>query len=803
MNNILNTLDLSSQLLMKFVENDNEKIVLCVNKLYNFYNKYLYKRKQALYFEFYNNLLKLLYSKNNIIKNNNKNIHDRLFKCSLMKQIYLRELEQKLNQNEEKMCTFSPKTNKGKIKCRFLQKNKNNQLLEINLNNPRFSHSFKADNINKNINLNNKIDKNNHILFSKEKHTKANQAFYKNNNAPSGEYIKNNEKFKKKNNLYNIENKLDINYINNDKNKVSYITKNNLINNDFLFEENNFNKTSRNINHFKKQKTNNNDISVAYLNYYNNNLNHKKMNENKMNNLFISKSNNCILIDNENKKIKEKKFFRKTTNERIIKENTNNGDLKTIELRNRNEFNIIKDKTNKSLNDLYNIRNNNFNYQNKKRNSFQNISLKSFKGIAPFISTNKIRDNCQRVIYEPTKCYDNNSKDKDENKAQLSNDISSSIINNINKNNIDSSNIYNENSRNSTNKKINSICSNNNKDLIKEYNFNNYFDTTKANTIDKKEYFYTFRKWKIPYNSFNYLSTKKHKCEMENKKNESPISLINKQNKGKYISIQYNSNLNRTNSIYLNNYNKTICRIKKDRLFKSSNNSFRRTNLNKKSSFFDLSFKDSKTKISNTNFCTNNDTKGWSVSSFSLYPNKSSKENQSIKNNSLGEYNNSINNIKSGIKYNNLNKQNIANNRKIKSKNKQKIRKTINSINSIDKTDNIIEKEKNCLNCYIDDSNKKERKNSNNLEIDSNVVNECYINLNNGIQRSEKNNYNNSSGKDEKYLTLQSISDSKMLELAEHYINNDEDSLEQMDIKLIELRKNFKKEKACKDITFG
>ena len=51
--------------------------------------------------------------------------------------------------------------------------------------------------------------------------------------------------------------------------------------------------------------------------------------------------------------------------------------------------------------------------------------------------------------------------------------------------------------------------------------------------------------------------------------------------------------------------------------------------------------------------------------------------------------------LKSGIKYNNLYKQNIANNRKIKTKNKQKIRKTINSINSIDKIDNIIEKKKN------------------------------------------------------------------------------------------------------------
>ncbi len=52
-------------------------------------------------------------------------------------------------------------------------------------------------------------------------------------------------------------------------------------------------------------------------------------------------------------------------------------------------------------------------------------------------------------------------------------------------------------------------------------------------------------------------------------------------------------------------------------------------------------------------------------------------------------------------------------------------------------------------------------------------------------------------------MTLQSINDSKILELAEHIINKGDDSLEQMDIKLIELKKNFKKEKDKKDITFG
>ena len=52
-------------------------------------------------------------------------------------------------------------------------------------------------------------------------------------------------------------------------------------------------------------------------------------------------------------------------------------------------------------------------------------------------------------------------------------------------------------------------------------------------------------------------------------------------------------------------------------------------------------------------------------------------------------------------------------------------------------------------------------------------------------------------------MTLQSLSDSKMMELADYYINNGDDSLEQIDLKLIELKKNIKKERAYRDITFG
>ena len=48
---------------------------------------------------------------------------------SIRKQMIMKNLENECNQNEEKECTFSPKTNKGKIKCRFIQNNMKEELL--------------------------------------------------------------------------------------------------------------------------------------------------------------------------------------------------------------------------------------------------------------------------------------------------------------------------------------------------------------------------------------------------------------------------------------------------------------------------------------------------------------------------------------------------------------------------------------------------------------------------------------------------------------------------------------------------
>ena len=78
------------------------------------------------------------------------------------------------------------------------------------------------------------------------------------------------------------------------------------------------------------------------------------------------------------------------------------------------------------------------------------------------------------------------------------------------------------------------------------------------------------------------------------------------------------------------------------------------------------------------------------------------------------------------------------------------------------------------------------------------IVNEGNVN-----SKRINGNKNNKNIKNEKTMTLQSLSDSKMMELAENYINRGNDSFEVIDLKYLEFKKNFKKEKQCKELTFG
>ena len=369
----------------------------------------------------------------------------------------------------------------------------------------------------------------------------------------------------------------------------------------------------------------------------------------------------------------------------------------------------------------YNTITNKSNYNNKSLNIINNNHLLNREELKyDTINSNISKNNLFNIKY----C---NGNDSIKYKTMEQDDVRSNNIkrpSNINKNK--NKFLYSNNSNKTCRKNVSNFLNNIEKentpiDLINKYNTINISERESnykknkslntANCIDinynhknlsknyeesknNNEYYYSFRKNKISYNSFNSSSkqnsTKKmipHELKKPFKKNRIPISLRDNSKFQTFKGIQYKVNINKMNKLYLNNY--------------------KRNTPKNKLSFLDLtSKKESTRQQSNDNLNTNN--------------NNTNNNNETF-------------------------------------------------------TDKRIKK-------------------NNNYEMESNVVNECYYNNINDMNKKNKI---------EKSMTLQSLSDSKMMELAEHYINNGEDSFETLDFKCLKLQKNMKKAKECRDITFG
>ena len=812
----------------KYVENDNKRLVSSIKKIYNFCNKLIYKRKQKFFYK----LCAKIYSYKH---KEEYSIHNKLFNDFKKKQKILNDLEKRIYQDEEEKYTFSPKINYNKIKSY-----NSNSKIEMKINNRRYSYSLKSPSTK--LNIQNKKNKNNQNIFLNEKNPKANTLFCTNINSNRSNkedqfHQKNNninELIKNNQNLINgIDNNLYLNLMYNKE--INGIPKNDLINLKYFnkdYEKDFINKTSRNFFGIRKTKSANKNNSAVYFKAYDDALNNFETikNENKTIKNIIPKMNvsSAILIENNNNgmnsynNLKNNKFknnnnpsinnlypngknyskllMKNGASYYLIDEN-NNKDMDNYDIYkmiNKNESSEVADKKKCMLNDLYNIKDNEKpTNKNKRINSLQKSKLSTFNGIIPISTSScKHKNKYKNIIYEPIKrnykTIDSErearkniiyKKSKSLNSNNLYNEASPFVLN-INKDNY----IYNE--YKSLDNKY-SKTNNNNENKI-----NNYVVKNNSNKIlSKKEYYYTFRKGKIPYNSFNYLTNKKSKNKMYITKNKNPISLIDDQNKNYYYSsAHYNSNITRTNRIYLNNYNQKICGIKMENTINNNNNSFnsKKNNNTKncnKGSFYELT---NKKEIISINY-TNYETKGCSFSSYSLYHTKSPKDNKSIKNTSMQENNNSINN---SSKNKNISKQSTLSKKKLKKRGKiEKIIKIPNKKSEFN---------------YEEKKNDKENENMNEkknkiYEVDSKVVNECCIHKKKNLALYDQKILMTGSSyrKNDKSTTLQSLSDSKMLELAEHYINNDEDSMDKMDYRMMKLKKNLKMERNYRDITFG
>ena len=580
--------------------------------------------------------------------------------------------------------------------------------------------------------------------------------------------------------IYN-ENK-DINRINN-FNKINNIEIENNNKDNVLGNINNFlelkmrkykDKTfiKNNINGNKKEHFSFNDKKYISINSSEN-----IFKKNKSNILFNKSDNASQLIINVNKEGKD--YFKSK-----MLSNKNKSD-KINDIIKKNFKKVIEN--NNSYNDTINIDTiENYKVQRKKINSFQKYksNLSSDYVKPEIIDKHKIKKRFSFNGKENRKTYDNNNQNEINDNSKniiVTSKRNKSINFKINKLKISSS--FGKNSFKNQGK---NVFNRNETYYINDLddNLNNLININKMhkiNKIPKIEYFYSFRNKKMQYNSFNHISNINPKTN-KNKDNNNPDSnyylndnsktSIKKNNKGICLKEQSNGKINiknlyllnnSINKIYSSDYNKKNYIINK---IKYSTNEETKNKQNSKSKINNISYGKIIRHSINTNN-TNNDTKGYSSSTISAKDIRTNSRRDSFQN----KREHCKNNIE------NINQNSIK---------KQKIRQYIIDNYNKDNTDlnnKIINKAKKGSyknNIIINDNDK--------FKITSKVAEDFFNNY-----KKQKNE--ESVIKVEKSMTLQSLSDSKMLGLAEHYINNMDDCLNDIGIKKILFQKKLKMEK--------
>ena len=96
-----------------FIQNDNINIIKCLKKLFSIYERALYMKKLINFQKFrYNIILLNQYQSQQFGLNINKQkIHDKLFSDIKKRQNRLNELARKIDEDEEKNCSFTPQIN--------------------------------------------------------------------------------------------------------------------------------------------------------------------------------------------------------------------------------------------------------------------------------------------------------------------------------------------------------------------------------------------------------------------------------------------------------------------------------------------------------------------------------------------------------------------------------------------------------------------------------------------------------------------------------------------------------------------
>ena len=788
-------IDLSNNIFSSFIENDNERIQIAIKKMLLIYYKSLKRIKYKYFYKYYYIIIKLNIQHFKILNftlNNGNKRHNKLFNDYKTKQNLLNELQQRYLLKEGKKCTFFPIINNYIIKYKvpYISCAESREMFYDEP--PLISKYY--NNIN-NFYKNKKLETIFHNL---------NIPYNNINNENSNDYQKT---LKRKNICLTYNNKNNI-YKKVDNNKLSKINRN-----------------------YQKMHYDNNN----YSNYFEN---EKRTNTYGTLKMFKELSKNLKMLDNQNNNYSEQsKVIQKTNsiktiisnNSHIIKTSNTSKSRHTSNIKNRSKNknqeinNLIKVKipnqnsnynsnisTNRHLKDE--IQSNNYpkkKYKIKKNNNYYNnyYNYKTHIDIKNDISLKQL------ILEEKSK---NRSKPKKY--TNMSKHFANKIIDNI-------FNISNYNYKN-----INKTTNNSLIITTDELNIN-INEKINSNNIKKRSQNYKDPK----IGAFPLFPNKKLKNEFNNK-NKNNININKNINSNKEYNLinpkEYNENhIFNNNSLstvtliekqsiqnkkYYNNKYKKNEKIHKKNDKKNCSNNLREKDLDIVNDYFSNynNFQKSHDKI---NFMQINQKKIKNIKenniplpipsyNKALLNNKITETKKGQKNKIINELNNKIYNLNNNKCINNLNKNNNHIDIKTKENNLDSIinnnspfiedkkiifslkkKKTVNNNIVNDNKENIyINKNQNInieYNANLPNSNNEKIKriecfkykgklNDKNIyKISNNEINEFYSKEKN----NKGNNYKKIDFEDRSDLSFQSLSDSKVLEIANTYIEDQVD----------------------------
>ena len=796
---------MSKYIFQNFVEQDNKKIISIIKRLFIIYYRCSKIKIQNYFFEY----LKAVKNCQNF-KCKKGNVYNKLYNESKIREKLISELEQKFNQNEEEICTFSPKINTFENKLLSNNDSLFNNLLskslsKINSNENKRNKSQNIINKTNTIKILNNFRNTNSFFYKGQGKSKINENEYKNKNNRRNDFrelqMMNNYNTNKDIIPINYNKLIDKNY----EEQSKYLVLNSF-NKDINYGLHYYN-IAKKINDKKILNDENNNVQDKAHHLIKRNKSHKIKKKNKINEIEIDNKDK----DTSLKKIKDFMKINQSRNKlnksnslkiKYKKENLSYNEKHYLNENQKIVNNLLKkfkSNRNRNLNEIEKkIKNSKLSQSNLKKKKLDNMKYKYSKYISEKNSENQSKTKSIMNTYiDIDKSHPINEKEieKNENKKkginylQKNNSIYSNFINpirlyNFNDNKEICNNKFitakNDNSLNSAiiNNRIHS-CFLANKSNKKGKNLNATKEAYSINEIEdncindmnnnkapfKLDYFYTLRNKKIPYNSFNYFSNTKSiaNTSKNNVKLKSYNILNNNNNKdnleinNKTISLLEKTNekinpckiypvINKINSIYLKNYDKKNCVL----------------NINKNNLRDRYIYGYVKPRPSIITNITNNETKGCSVSTIST------KDNQ-------------IYNSKRNSKNNIINKKDIISGKENENDNQINIGNFIIDYKSSKKNDKKIIKNNELV---YNNNNNLGNKDFVEFKMNRNV-DAFYKNYKNNKSKEKKLNE-----KKDKSMTLQSLSDSKMLDLAEHYINTSNDGLDDIGIKKIVFKKN-------------